>query len=353
MHLADWPDAAALPADAELVRGHGPGARGLLGGAVAARGPRPAGPPAAAVGSPSPAATPPSSTPFADSSRDEVNVKEVELTDDLAVGGQLRAAAQRQGARAQARRRRAEGHQGRPGRRLDAERRRHRDVAGHVLERGRVRAGARPPRRRRRHRRRCAATTRSSTSTSRSPPELPAEGTARDLVRLVQQARKDADLDVTDRIELTVQAATGSRPPSTPTSTGSAARSWPPSPRWAPSPVTTAPRAASTASRSSSPSTASRSAEGPPAAPGGRRSAPSGADERGADPPHDEQHDEERRVGPLVRRPDPAHPARRRGARHGVPRRAARRGAGRHRGRLHRGRAASPARSGRRALSAP
>ncbi|MEL6985221.1 MAG: DUF5915 domain-containing protein, partial [Actinomycetota bacterium] len=33
-------------------------------------------------------------------------------------------------------------------------------------------------------------------------PELEAEGRARDLVRLVQQARKDRDLDVTDRIEL-------------------------------------------------------------------------------------------------------------------------------------------------------
>jgi isoleucyl-tRNA synthetase len=36
--------------------------------------------------------------------------------------------------------------------------------------------------------------------------ELEIEGRARDLVRLVQQARRDADLDVSDRIELEVTA---------------------------------------------------------------------------------------------------------------------------------------------------
>jgi isoleucyl-tRNA synthetase len=39
-------------------------------------------------------------------------------------------------------------------------------------------------------------------------PELEAEGTARDLVRAVQQARKDAGLAVSDRIALTVSAPT-------------------------------------------------------------------------------------------------------------------------------------------------
>jgi isoleucyl-tRNA synthetase len=38
-------------------------------------------------------------------------------------------------------------------------------------------------------------------------PELEAEGVARDLVRAVQQARRDAGLDVSDRITLTVSAA--------------------------------------------------------------------------------------------------------------------------------------------------
>lgn len=36
-------------------------------------------------------------------------------------------------------------------------------------------------------------------------PELEAEGVARDLVRVVQQARKDAALDVSDRITLTLE----------------------------------------------------------------------------------------------------------------------------------------------------
>ena len=37
-------------------------------------------------------------------------------------------------------------------------------------------------------------------------PELAAEGTARDVVRVVQQARRDAALDVSDRVTLSIEA---------------------------------------------------------------------------------------------------------------------------------------------------
>ena len=36
-------------------------------------------------------------------------------------------------------------------------------------------------------------------------PALEAEGAARDLIRTIQQARKEADLDVTDRIEVEIK----------------------------------------------------------------------------------------------------------------------------------------------------
>jgi isoleucyl-tRNA synthetase len=38
-------------------------------------------------------------------------------------------------------------------------------------------------------------------------PELAAEGLARDVIRVVQQARREAGLDVSDRISLTVDAS--------------------------------------------------------------------------------------------------------------------------------------------------
>jgi isoleucyl-tRNA synthetase len=41
-------------------------------------------------------------------------------------------------------------------------------------------------------------------------PELEAEGAARDAIRHIQQARKDAGLDVSDRISLTIRCDEGS-----------------------------------------------------------------------------------------------------------------------------------------------
>ena len=41
-------------------------------------------------------------------------------------------------------------------------------------------------------------------------PELEAEGAARDAIRHIQQARKDAGLDVSDRISLTLRVDAGS-----------------------------------------------------------------------------------------------------------------------------------------------
>jgi isoleucyl-tRNA synthetase len=38
-------------------------------------------------------------------------------------------------------------------------------------------------------------------------PDLAAEGLARDVIRVVQQARREAGLDVSDRIALTVSAS--------------------------------------------------------------------------------------------------------------------------------------------------
>jgi isoleucyl-tRNA synthetase len=40
-------------------------------------------------------------------------------------------------------------------------------------------------------------------------PDLAAEGLARDVVRVVQQARREADLNVSDRVSLVIQASPG------------------------------------------------------------------------------------------------------------------------------------------------
>ena len=87
VHLTDWPDPRRCPPTTRAGRRHGPRPRCLLGRSVAARSTRAAHAPAARAGSPSPAAISSRCAPFADLISDEVNVKAVEFTDDVAAFG--------------------------------------------------------------------------------------------------------------------------------------------------------------------------------------------------------------------------------------------------------------------------
>jgi isoleucyl-tRNA synthetase len=200
VHLTDWPDADALPADPDLVRDMDrvrdvctaalflreeqglrtrlPLARLTVAGADAER-----------------------LAPYAELVRDEVNVKTVELTDDLAahadfvlrpngrvLGPLLGGDVQKVMAAARAGEWTATGDTV--------------EVAGHVLTSGQfdLSLSSRDGEVSQALRTNDAVAVLDVDVT----PELAAEGRARDLVRLVQQARKDADLVVTDRIELRV-----------------------------------------------------------------------------------------------------------------------------------------------------
>ena len=141
--------------------------------------------------------------PFADLIANEVNVKTVELSDDLARLGTFELAVNprllgpRLGAQVQQVIRAVKaGDWVRSGERIIA--------AGIELEPGEYEL-------------RLAAADPDSTSAlpgnaglialdTRVTPELAAEGTARDVVRIVQQARRDAGLSVSDRIRLTIGA---------------------------------------------------------------------------------------------------------------------------------------------------
>jgi isoleucyl-tRNA synthetase len=203
VHLTDWPEAAQFPADHELVAAMD-AVRDVCSAALSlrkARGQRVRLPLASlTVATPNAAAL----RPFADLIADEVNVKQVVLTDDVAeycmrvlslvprvLGPRLGGAVQNV---------------------IKAVRAGDWSVAdgvvtagGVVLEDGEFELKL------------VAADVEHSAPLPGAEgvvvldtvvtPELAAEGLARDVVRVVQQARRDADLNVSDRISLVVSAS--------------------------------------------------------------------------------------------------------------------------------------------------
>src|SRR6516164_3566023 len=202
VHLAAWPDVSGWPADAGLT-----GAMDLVRAACStALGVRKARQlrvrlPLTSLVVAHPDAK--SLAPFAELIADEVNVKTVELSDDVASLGRFELAPNprllgpRLGAQVQQVIRAVKaGDWTRSGERVTA--------AGIELEPGEYEL-------------RLAAADAGSTSAlpgntglialdTTVTPELAAEGAARDVVRVVQQARRDAGLSVSDRIRLTVGA---------------------------------------------------------------------------------------------------------------------------------------------------
>ena len=202
VHLTNWPDPAELPADAELVRTMDE-VRDVCSATLSVRkahGRRVRQPLATlTIATPDAAAL----APFADVIADEVNVRDVQLTPDVSsvAGQQLQvvpaAIGPRLGQHTQDVIRAVKaGDWSLEGDRVVA--------GGHWLEPGEftltmVATGDRPS----------AALGGGSgviVLDVEVTPELELEGRARDLVRMIQQARRDADLAVTDRITLRIVA---------------------------------------------------------------------------------------------------------------------------------------------------
>jgi isoleucyl-tRNA synthetase len=201
VHLSDWPDPDALPADPGLVTAMDR-VRQVVSAALSlrkARGLRVRQPlPALTVAAPDASAL----AGFTDLIRDEVNVRRVELTEDVAAHGRFELTVNARAC----------------GPRLGGDTQKViRAVKAGEWEHGpdgTVVAGG-IPLLENEYSERLVAADRGETAVlpggsglvvldTEVTPELAAEGVARDLVRVVQQARREAGLAVSDRIELTV-----------------------------------------------------------------------------------------------------------------------------------------------------
>jgi isoleucyl-tRNA synthetase len=202
VHLADWPGDDLLPADAALVTAMDR-VRQVCSAALALRKSNKLRVrlPLASLVVAAPDAE--SLAPFTDLVADEVNVKQVTLTTDVAAHGHFelvvnaRACGPRLGA--------------------DTQKVIRAVKAGEWTTSGDTVVAAGIELLPGEYQRRLVATDKGATAELPSSsglvvldtvttPELEAEGVARDLVRVVQQARRDAGLDVADRITVTIQA---------------------------------------------------------------------------------------------------------------------------------------------------
>jgi isoleucyl-tRNA synthetase len=203
VHLTDWPNPTDLPQDRELVAGMDR-VRQVVSTALSlrkARGLRVRQPLSALI-----VAAPDAGTlaPFTDLIRDEVNVRSVELTEDVSAYGRFELTVNARAC----------------GPRLGGDTQKViRAVREGDWERGPdgVLSAAGIPLLDGEYSERLAAADPADTAAlpagsglvvlqTEITPELAAEGIARDLVRVVQQARRQAGLDVTDRIVLTIDA---------------------------------------------------------------------------------------------------------------------------------------------------
>lgn len=204
VHLESWPEAAGLPADADLVK-RMDRLRETASAALRLRdesGHRIRLPLAKVVLAGNDARI---IEPFSDLLADEVNVKAVEFSDDITKYGEFvlqpngRVLGPRLGSEVQNVIKTAK--QGKWDLRSDGTA----EVAGHILTDDDFDLMLRP----------LDGVTAASLPGNQAivvldvetTPELEAEGLARDLVRLVQQERKDRDLNVTDRISLKLDAS--------------------------------------------------------------------------------------------------------------------------------------------------